>query len=177
MQNKKVLLIGGGSYTADLSQYEAIVSINTNPPVPRYPIDENFYRFFTGHTVVGLPAAYLYFRDPLGNVDFVGTREQYKHTNPFGPQYEWSNILKKKYFRDSNPLAGSLALEFLRQLNPESIHVDGMTIYHDELKKLENFEWGGHYLLDDIVYLQNIKQIDARVSYSEYLNSVIKLYF
>ena len=73
-------------------------------------------------------------------------------------------------------LAGSLALEYLRQLNPESIFVDGMTIYHDELKKLKEFERGGHYLMNDIIYMKDIKKIDSRVKCHEYLNEVLALY-
>lgn len=179
IHNKKVILIGGAEFTADLKDYDVVVSINENPPFPKFLLNENYCRFFTGECALGLPKPYLYFRDHMGNVEFVGSREQYRDDNPFGPQYEWANSLRKVFF-DYNPLAGSFALEYLRIQRPKSIHVDGMTLYHDEFKPLTNFERGGHFIKDDINYMKAIIELQDRVkrpySYSDYLNKVLDLY-
>jgi hypothetical protein len=174
----KVLIVGGAEYSADVSEFDKVVAINDHHP-------EMNNRF----KCEGVYLKYGHVRNkPFIGLDLVGTCELYRELSPLYTmsgesiirEFEWANIFRKQY--RMKPFTGMYALEYFR-LNPvDSIHLDGMTFYHErgedgKFKRLENFKRDSHDILQNIRYLQEVKRIDARVTFSGELEEVLALYY
>ncbi len=171
--NKKILLLGGGEFDQDFSLYDYVVALNNNPPFQ--DTCSNLVRITTGEAKEINDITFI-FKEYKGTSEFIGNRDQFKFKNPHGAAYEWANILRKQ-IGGTNPLMGTVALEFLRHQSPSEIFVDGINFYHSkDLVRTKPIAFGSHNIINDINYFKLIKKIDSRVFYSELLNKVLDLY-
>ncbi len=168
--NKKVLIIGGAPYSADLSDFDFVVDVNCHhPEIPNKFLSDEFPE-------VPGEERKMYLRVDAELI-FIGNRHQYKGVNPYGVEYEWANIFRKSFKKNINPLMGSFAIEFFRSRCVAEILVDGMDLYHEGQKcEFSDYLSGSHDIRLDIEYLQRVKRLDARVVYSDELNRVLGLY-
>lgn len=87
----------------------------------------------------------------------------YKNHNPWGPQYEWSNIFMKRY--GFYPLLGTLALHHLTLFSPREITVTGMDCYKGKLKELEeSSRFLTHNPALDKLCFEETRCLDSRVN-------------
>lgn len=166
MQNK-ILILGGAPYVAELKDYN-VIALNLNEP------KEGVDRIVSGECFDDTPITHIFFVTN-GDKLFIGDRNQFRDLNPHCIRYEWLNILRKS-IGSSNPLMGTIALEFVRKEFDSFIHVDGMNFYHEKDKPPPPFKWGSHNLMNDINYFKWVKKVDARVSFSDEIERVLALY-
>ena len=172
----KILIIGGAEYSASTSAFDEVIAIN-----------EHHSDINTRFKCDGVTLLYGHTRNkPWIGLDQVGTCEQYKEVSPLyvGTKenkirlYEWSNIFRKQY--KMKPFTGMYCLEYIRQRTLESIHLDGMTFYHEKengkFVKPKSIKRDSHGIEANINYLLEVKRIDARVSFSQDLLEVLELW-
>jgi len=172
----KILIIGGAEYSASTSEYSEVIAINDHHSDINTRFKCDGVNLLYGHTR----------NKPWIGLDQVGTCEQYQDRSPYYFEhhnqkiypYEWANIFRKQY--KMKPFTGMYCLEYIRQRTLESIHLDGMTFYHEKengkFVKPKNMKRDSHDIEANIRYLLEVKRIDARVSFNDDLLEILELY-
>lgn len=111
-------------------------------------------------------------RPPSQWVGFFAAGE-WEGENPYGSEYEWLNVIHKKY--DCKLLTGLIALADIMRYDPEVIMLCGMTMYLDNLRGLPGYR-DTHRIWGNIEFLEAAFWDDGRVCLDRPLSDSIEEY-
>jgi len=180
LRNQNVYLAGGGELRR-VPRDEMVVCCNghhraMNPAgrvVTRgigYPLPRCFGIAEIGFSL-DAPAQYLKADALFGIPVLPYVVEYFKRTNPWGPEWEWTNTLYHKL--NTRPLTGIIALEFLRRMPVSRVFVTGMTFYRDPATGEIPFKHGGHKMIPQIDYCAELQHTDRRFVFDDTITEIL----